>query len=175
MDKLQLALLTQWAEDANLGGIQGRKRMQKVVYFLQQAGCPIDAEYTLHHYGPYSRDVANVTDVMVAEGLLEERIDEGGQYGYKLNARTRPMIELTRARRASAIDELDRHRERAVKLLQEDPWTLELGSTIHFSYKRKRDWDAALREACAFKHCDPTAPTSRRALDFAKECAVTTS
>ncbi len=35
MNRLQLATLLSWAGD---NGLQGRKRLQKVVYFLQEAG-----------------------------------------------------------------------------------------------------------------------------------------
>lgn len=59
MNRLQLATLLSWADDQS---IQGRKRLQKVVYFLQYAGCPLDCRYTLHHFGPYSRDVADACD-----------------------------------------------------------------------------------------------------------------
>src|SRR5258706_10557443 len=67
MNRLQLATLLSWAGDS---GIQGRKRLQKVVFFLQQAGCPLDCQYTLHHFGPYSRDVADTCDEMVAAGVV---------------------------------------------------------------------------------------------------------
>jgi uncharacterized protein YwgA len=173
MDKLQLAMLTRWAEDAGLPGIQSRKRMQKVVYFLQQAGCPISAEYTLHHYGPYSRDVANVTDVMVAEGLLEELGGGGGQYDYKLSPQTRPMIDLTRARHAEAARAFDAFRDRAVELLRQDLWLLELGSTILYyrTQSQNGDWERALIKACEFKRVDRTG-RSLAALELAKRHAA---
>ena len=69
MNRLQMATLLSWADDA---GLRGRKRLQKVVFFLQEAGCPLDCRYTLHHYGPYSRDVADRCDEMVAAGLIDE-------------------------------------------------------------------------------------------------------
>lgn len=177
MDKLQLAILTEWAEDAGLHGIKGRKRMQKVIYFLQQAGCPIDADYTLHHYGPYSRDVANVTDVMVAEGLLKEHGYSGiggGQYDYKLEGHTRDMIH--RIRESPSIQAFEAYRDRAIELLRESLWHLELGSTILYFYRSRRtaqDWDSALREACEYKRTDPQDPSSQTALALAKRFAPT--
>jgi len=175
MDRLQLALLAKWAEDAGLPGIQGRKRLQKVVYFLKQAGCPIDVDYTLHHYGPYSREVANVTDVMVAEGLLVEEGGGGSQYNYKLGEHTRPMIGPTRALRPETLHTFEAFQDKAVELLRENLWRLELGSTILYFYHSQpaaADWDAALREACKYKKADLAAPDTSAALSLAKRFAA---
>src|SRR5215471_8027123 len=82
MTRYQLAKLVEWA-----GTFQSRKRMQKLVYLLQAAGCPLDVDYDLHHYGPYSQDLARLTDQMVRDGLLEERMEVrsyGEQYSYRL-------------------------------------------------------------------------------------------
>ena len=84
MTRYQLGKIVEWA-----GTFHSRKRMQKLVFLLQAAGCPLDADYELHHYGPYSQDVARLTDGMVREGLLEERMEThpyGEQYSYRLSA-----------------------------------------------------------------------------------------
>src|SRR5438876_8802937 len=82
MTRYQLAKLVEWA-----GILNSRKRLQKVVFLLQASGCPIEAEYFLHHYGPYSQEVARMSDEMVQVGLLEESSQPnpvGVQYAYKL-------------------------------------------------------------------------------------------
>lgn len=172
MDKLHLALLTKWAEDAGLPGIQGRKRMQKVIYFLKQAGCPIDVDYTLHHYGPYSREVANVADVMVAEGLLIEQGAVGSHYDYRLGDQTRQMIDQAQAVRTESIQKFEAFKEQAVRLLRADIWHLELGSTILYFYRSSRataDWETAMQEACMYKKTDPKRRNSQDALVLAKQ------
>lgn len=172
MNKLQLALLTRWAEDSGEPGIRGRKRMQKVIYFLQQADCPIEADYILHHYGPYSREVANVTDIMVAEGLLVERSSGGGEYEYSLGSNTRSMID--RLPRHQATQAFETYRDRAVELLRQDLRHLEIGSTILYFYRHgccKFDWDTALREACRYKRIDPEDSVSKAALALAQRFA----
>ncbi|MGP1345956.1 MAG: hypothetical protein ACTS3F_04710 [Phycisphaerales bacterium] len=174
MEKLQLALLTQWAEEAGLGGLRGRKRMQKVIYFLQQVGCPIGAEYTLHHYGPYSRCVANITDEMVAEGLLLERGGGGGQYEYELDAKTRSMIDQARACQGESVSAFEKFKQMAVELLQEDLWTLELGSTILYFFRTQRDspnWERALVDACRYKGVAPMLQSSQDARVLAERLA----
>src|SRR5437879_386912 len=82
MTRYQLAKLVQWA-----GTLRTRKKLQKVVYLLKQAGCPLDDAFGLHHFGPYSSDVAERADEMTNIGLLhEERIGNlaGQQYNYTL-------------------------------------------------------------------------------------------
>ena len=45
MNRYQLAKIVQWA-----GTLRSRKRMQKMIFLLKAAGCPLDADYDLHHY-----------------------------------------------------------------------------------------------------------------------------
>src|SRR5258706_15957819 len=141
MNRLQLATLLSWAGDS---GIQGRKRLQKVVFFLQQAGCPLDCQYTLHHFGPYSRDVADTCDEMVAAGLVDEKVEQQNtvmQYTYTLRPDIRDLV----------AKDPDAHLTQFAGLGREliDPskthiWWLELGSTILYFFNVSKDWDDAL-------------------------------
>src|SRR5258706_16269958 len=86
MNRYQLAKLVLWA-----GRLQTRKRMQKVVFMLQTAGCPLQANFYLHHYGPYSDEVARLADEMVRNSLLTEEEDEvmgRVEYSYRLSPPT---------------------------------------------------------------------------------------
>lgn len=160
MNRLQLATLLSWAGES---GVQGRKRLQKVVYFLQQAGCPLDCAYTLHHFGPYSLDVAHACDEMVAAGLIKEEAtlqSWGTQYGYKLKPRTQAFLD-------QADDQsMEPFREQGAELIAEDLWLLELGSTIQFYYGQTRNWDHALEQACTFKKVRPDDEDSKKALEL---------
>lgn len=163
MKRLQLATLLDWAGES---GLQGRKRLQKVVYLLQQAGCPFDCQYVLHHYGPYSRDVADVCDDMVAADLVEEQrspMSVGTQYTYCLPERTQQMLRSTPPSAA-----LEPYKSLADKLIAEDVWQLELGATIAFFFEREKLWDAALQKACEFKSVPTDTPASQDALKLAK-------
>ncbi len=133
MNRIQLATLLSWAGEA---GIQGRKRLQKVAFFLQQAGCPLNCEYTLHFFGPYSRDVADACDEMVAAGLIEElggRETGTMQYAYKLKPATREYLRQVADASMAKFEEVGK------QLIQENIWRLELGSTILFHYRRSGD------------------------------------
>ncbi|WP_397569160.1 hypothetical protein [Schlesneria sp. T3-172] len=163
MNRLQLATLLSWAGET---GLQGRKRLQKVVYFLQAAGCPLECVYTLHHFGPYSCDVADACDEIVAAGLVDETGGPrfGSQYVYQLKPITRQFLEQT-------IDEgMQRFEQLGKELIGSDLWQLELGSTIlfYFSQSTDQDWDQALQLACQFKGVAPEFPASQNALKLAK-------
>lgn len=162
MNRLQLATLLSWAGP---NGLQGRKRLQKIVFFLQEAGCPLDCQYTLHHFGPYSRDVADRCDEMVAAGLVDET---GGpqngdmQYGYKLKPDIRALLDRTPNEPMESFQRL------ATSLIGEDLWTLELGSTILLFYRQTNDWNHALQRACEFKKVPVDIQPSRDALLLAQ-------
>lgn len=161
MNRLQFATLLSWAGDE---GLQGRKRLQKVVFALQQIGCPLDSHFILHHYGPYSRDVADICDEMVAADLVEESQQMGSaQYVYKLSQRTSVLLAKT-----NVDDRLKSFKERAEDLLKEDLWTLELGSTILYYFGQNRDWDDSMGMACDFKEKPKSDKRSQLALEFAQ-------
>lgn len=162
MNRLQLATLLSWAGGP---GLQGRKRLQKVVYFLQQAGCPLDCRYTLHHFGPYSRDVADACDEMVAADLVEECASQepwGTQYSYKLAPKTQELLNQV------DDDPMQPFRDLGTELISENLWSLELGSTILFFYERSRDWDEAFRGACDYKNVDFGTIENKNALELAQ-------
>ncbi|MBX3176652.1 MAG: hypothetical protein KF886_04775 [Candidatus Hydrogenedentes bacterium] len=162
MNRLQLATILSWAGES---GVQGRKRLQKVIYFLQQAGCNLNCAYTLHHFGPYSRDVADACDEMVAARLIDETTssqDWGIQYSYKLAPGTQALLDR------AADQSMDPYRTLATTLISQDLWQLELGSTIHFFYGQTGDWERALEEACAFKKVSASDDRSQKALALAR-------
>lgn len=166
MDRLQLATLLSWAGER---GLNGRKRLQKVVFFLQHAGCQLDVSYTLHNFGPYSRDVADICDEMVSAGLIEETSgSQGGsfQYAYALKPDTRTLLEQT------SNPEMARHQELGTRLINEDLWSLELGSTILYFYQQCPDWNVAMRKACEYKQVPIDASRSTKALGLAKEIST---
>ncbi len=160
MNRLQLATLLSWAGES---GVQGRKRLQKVVFFLQQAGCPLECHYSLHHFGPYSRDVADICDEMVAAGLVQETA--GVQYTYSLTTQTATLLESTRDNPMESFESIGK------RLIGERIWSLELGSTILFYFRQNQnvDWDEAMRNACDFKKVPIDNDSSREALALAKE------
>ncbi len=168
MNRLQLAILLSWTDE---DGIRGRKRLQKVVFFLQQAGCPLECRFTLYHFGPYSKDVADACDEMVAAGLIDEsggRQEGSMQYSYRLKVETREMLRKVSDPQMQPFTELGK------ELISKSTWLLELGSTILFFYRKSGDWDDAMRNACEFKRTSVDAEQSLDALELARSIATWT-
>src|SRR4051794_19223854 len=91
MTRYQLAKLVYWAQT-----IRTRKRLQKIVVMLQAAGCPIEADYRLHHFGPYSDGVAHLADEMTQLGLLVEEESSNGlgsTYDYRLSDKAKQQLQ----------------------------------------------------------------------------------
>ena len=173
MTRYQLAKLVEWA-----GTLESRKRLQKVVFLLQAAKCPFEAEYILHHYGPYSQEVARLSDEMVQVGLLEESSEAnqvGVQYSYVLSERARSQLaelEKTPAFRALA-DQLSSFEGKAKELLSTDLWHLEVASTLVYFRRQGHDWPESLARTCKFKHIDATKPANARFLKMVETLART--
>lgn len=61
--------------------IVGRKRLQKMVHLMKEGGVDVPAVYYLHHFGPYSSEIASVTDNLVITGVINEQIEPLGVFG----------------------------------------------------------------------------------------------
>lgn len=151
MNRYQLAKIVEWA-----GTLDTRKRMQKVVYLLQVAGCPLDVDYSLHHYGPYSQDVARLTDEMVQSHLLVETPvpnPVGQQYSYRVDEKARYSIIDFEATSLGCVlsAQMEKFRALSRQLLDADLKDLEFASTIVFFLKQGHDWPIAVEKMCQFK------------------------
>ena len=174
MDRYQLAKLVQWAAETPTGRLESRKRMQKVVFLLQCAGCPFNADYSLHYYGPYSSDVAQLTDELVQVGLLGEVASTnqvGKQFSYQLDAQATESMTAYEgsAQGRSALDELEPFADRAKQLLKEDVPSLEYAATIAYFRTKGSSWDDAFQKTCEFKRLAPESAAGKYALKLATQ------
>jgi uncharacterized protein YwgA len=169
MTRYQLAKIVDWA-----GTLESRKRMQKAVYLLQVAGCPLEAEFNLHHYGPYSQDVARLSDEMVQAGLLEEKAVpnmRGQQYSYRLaeSARQRLADIESDARSRSLAEQLAPFEAKARGFFKADLKTLEVASTMVFFRKQGHDWPTTLEKTCQFKELTEDCLLTKNAEGLARQ------
>jgi uncharacterized protein YwgA len=169
MDRYQLTKLVEWADH-----LKSRKRMQKVVYLLQCAGAPLEADYELHYYGPYSFDVAQLTNELVQIGVLVEDTDatgSGKQYNYRIAPERLPTIRNYEETPAG----IDAHREilpfeaLAKRLFDKSIAELEYAATIAYFYNLRGDWDDSLTKACRFKNLAPESVVAQNALVLAQQ------
>ena len=121
--------------------------LQKLMYFMQEAGAPLRLNYKKHHYGPYADNLRHVLTAI--EGHLVSGYHDGGDAPDK-------QLELvpSAVRDAEAFlaedAETRRRFDRVGKLVEgfETPFGLELLATVHWVATRE---DAADAEAAAAK------------------------
>ncbi len=78
--------------------IQGRTKLQKVVYFVGTlTGVVDDLGYRAHYYGPYSGEVAGAVHELRGLGFLEQRVSSTGVIDPKGFEVSRYDYELTPA------------------------------------------------------------------------------
>jgi hypothetical protein len=53
--------------------VVGRTRLQKTVKLLQRLGAPLDYDYMIHFYGPYSEGVQSDIGLLESFGFVEEK------------------------------------------------------------------------------------------------------
>lgn len=155
MTNYQLAKLILMA-----GGLQSRKRVQKTMHLLQAAGCPLDVDFRLHFYGPYSAELADLLDRMTrAEVLVEtpQTTSVGTQYDYRFNEQMRESLECFDQTREGRIAkrQIEQHADWLQTLCQTDARVLELASTVVAFGEAGRTWDEAVEETADFKKQSP--------------------
>jgi uncharacterized protein YwgA len=63
--------------------ISGRKKLQKIVYLLQNQGFDLEMDYSYYHYGPYSAELQAEVEELVENGfVVEERTSKGYEYHF---------------------------------------------------------------------------------------------
>lgn len=133
LDEMKLARVVDAA-----GGIDGRVKMQKIVYLLKAMGfdLPFD-DFAIRQQGPYSRAVACSADLLTGGGFLIEtrkelgEQDAGGkpivQYSYEVRETfsqfLREHFEIEAPKGQPALDEI------AKELMSKDRKTLEVAAT----------------------------------------------
>ncbi len=106
----------------------GKTKLQKTVYFAQEAlGIPMDFEFTMHYYGPFSRELEMLTTEMnYLDSLDITYFSSGGRYGSEIKIREETdKIEIHRKYRDKIHGLLD-------VIRGYDASEMELCATIHF-------------------------------------------
>jgi uncharacterized protein YwgA len=78
--------------------VDGRKKLQKIVHILREAGYPFAYRYGYHFHGPFSDELKADIDALASENLVNEQecgTTFGGfkQYTYSLSDSARSLIE----------------------------------------------------------------------------------
>ena len=123
------------------GGVEGRKRFQKMVHIMKSMGFEFDEKYLWGNYGPYSTNLAQEIALLVENNYLEETQAGVGfkPYSYCLTESGKAFlnkVKETSSELFSCNDELIR----ISKLLSDsDVNKLELLSTCMFAWEEDED------------------------------------
>jgi uncharacterized protein YwgA len=82
-----ISFLYMMKENGHQDKIEGRTKIQKIVYLTNRKHDILDFEYIGYHYGPYSKELQNTLDRMVVFNIVKEEIKRMGtnkQYIYSL-------------------------------------------------------------------------------------------
>ncbi len=67
------------------GKIEGRKKLQKIVYILKFYGINFDEDFTFHFYGPYSPDLQLEVEYLARIDKIQEERLNNNSYIYTTN------------------------------------------------------------------------------------------
>jgi uncharacterized protein YwgA len=145
-----------------------------MIFLLQASGCPLDAEYDLHNYGPYSQDVAQLADELTRARLLAEELEthpQGERYSYALTQKAIDQIKRYEADPRGLEDArgMESYESRTRALADVDVKELEVSATIVFFRANGHDWLDSIEKTCSFKKLDAGTPFLKRCEKLARE------
>jgi len=152
--------------------VDSRKRLQKSIYLLQQAGCPLQLSYILHYYGPYSFELASLIDQLKGADIIDESAaqTEFGNIRYRSKINIRGTQVLTNFEKTEdgkqAMAKITPFTPRFKDLNEKDPWVLELAATIAYFYEG--DWSEAQKQTATFKKLSKNDNKLKQAFELAK-------
>lgn len=110
----------------------GRTAIQKLLYFINISGVPMNYKFDIHHYGPFCADIMHDVDWLMADDVVVDTAGEARYSNYK------PGSNLPSVREQFS-DELDKYQavisDVCEALSDLSPRTLELIATLDFSFR----------------------------------------
>jgi hypothetical protein len=106
--------------------VVGRTRLQKTVKLLQRLGAPLDYDFTIHFYGPYSEGVTSDIVLLKKMGLVEEmdKPSYSGTIYYEIK-----VTDDSSIKELIGSDDFKKYREAINIMTNSDPVVLELAAT----------------------------------------------
>lgn len=103
------------------GGIDGRKKLQKIVFILKNKGAPFQEKFSYHYFGPYSAELQLEIDDMATRGIIQE-IQSGPGYRYTVGPNALDIEDCT----------LQSYSDLVARLNSLPPTILELLATFYY-------------------------------------------
>lgn len=124
------------AVDTCRRGIDGRKKLQKMIYITKVLGYPVQEDFTLYLYGPYSEELAGELQRMKELSLLDEHSLDSS-YVIKLTENGKEFLNYFQSNIEEDVgtEELTRMRALLKELSYYEPWELEIIATLFYFYQ----------------------------------------
>lgn len=131
----------------------GRTAIQKLLYFMKVLGMPMKYSFDMHHYGPFSQDVMNDVECLLADDVIEDKSQETRYSNY----RPGPGWAVLEGQYEEKLAEYRHIVDNVCEALSDmSPEALELISTLDFSFRwvRARGGNGPWKEAAIDKFKD---------------------
>lgn len=106
--------------------VEGRKKLQKMIYILQSSGFPFEEKYQFHFYGPYSEELSLRMEELCNLGFIREVKEDKGNYSQYIYDVTQEGLDFSHQFDLQMPD----FREQAQLLQAESSRFLELMATM---------------------------------------------
>lgn len=136
--------------------IRGKKRLQKLAYFLKVAGAKYDAQFDIRDFGPFSREVARAAQLLAAKGVIEEKEEPIGVSRTFVTIYRLPVVGEGAAAKLG-----DKYKTILRDLDKFDTIDLEVAATYDFFRSAGLSEDAARKKTVQLKPTKATTPVLR--------------
>lgn len=134
-DAIVAYMVKKWNELSDIP--LGRTIIQKLCYFIKSKGVPIDYDFDMYHYGPYSQNLYYRMDDMTADSIVK---DENAINILNSNVKSSKSkyipgdnVEKLLSKYSDDLSKFTSAIDKVIDVFYEfDPTGLELLSTIHF-------------------------------------------
>jgi uncharacterized protein YwgA len=150
--------------------VDSRKRLQKSIYLLQfLKGFPLQLDYFLHFYGPYSWELADLIGQLESSRIIEEKCEDGMAYKSHITDYGKEIIEKFETSNDGiiALKKISHFIPSFQDLSKESRWVLELASTVAFYYSD--NWGDAKEQTVKFKSVNKNDTNLNKATRLAKK------
>lgn len=129
------------------GPINGRIRLQKIVYLLEQCGLGVGFDFSYHHFGPYSEETSvEIERAKYIDKEINEKTVPVGDTGGFYSVYDLVDAQGERPEKVGNID-ADHTKDIVERIKSESSMIAELAATIHWLKERERieDWKTELK------------------------------
>jgi uncharacterized protein YwgA len=118
------------------GGYLGRTAVQKILYFLQVSGVPMQYRFEVCHYGPFCNAILGDTEWLLADDVIADSSANPEKYSKYTPG---PACDELLSKHASRLKEYEGAVKKMVKtLLPLKPDHLELIATLDYAFREMK-------------------------------------